>query len=76
MQVCFSDNDKLSALVASELDADLLVILSDVEGLYDKNPKTNPDAKIIRTVEEVTDDILSLGTDASEGRTRRYENKT
>ena len=67
MQVCFSDNDKLSALVASELDADLLVILSDVEGLYDKNPKTNPDAKIIRTVEEVTDDILSLGTDASEG---------
>lgn len=31
MQVCFSDNDKLSALVASELDADLLVILSDVE---------------------------------------------
>ena len=67
MQVCFSDNDKLSALVASELDADLLVILSDVEGLFDKNPKTNPDAKIIRTVEEVTEDILSLGTDASEG---------
>lgn len=38
-----------------------------MEGLYDKNPKTNPDAKIIRTVEEVTDDILALGTDASEG---------
>ena len=67
MQVCFSDNDKLSALVASELDADLLVILSDVEGLYDKNPKTNPDAKIIRKVDEVTDKIHSLGTDASEG---------
>ena len=45
--VCFSDNDKLSALVASELDADLLIILSDVNGLYDSNPKTNPDAKII-----------------------------
>lgn len=67
MQVCFSDNDKLSALVASELDADLLIILSDVDGLFDKNPKTNPDAKIIREVPEVTDEIYALGTDASEG---------
>ena len=67
MQVCFSDNDKLSALVASELDADLLLILSDVDGLYDKNPKENPDAKIIYVVEEVSDEILSLGTDASAG---------
>ena len=67
MQVCFSDNDKLSALVASELDADLLLILSDVDGLYDKNPKENPDAKIIPIVKEVTDEILELGTDASDG---------
>ena len=67
MQVCFSDNDKLSALVASELDADLLVILSDVDGLFDKNPKENPDAKIINEVPEVTEEILTLGTDASEG---------
>lgn len=67
MQVCFSDNDKLSALVASELDADLLVILSDIDGLYDENPKTNPNANIIRKVDEVTDEILSLGTDASAG---------
>ena len=67
MQVCFSDNDKLSALVASELDADLLLILSDVDGLYDKNPKENPDAKIIPVVKEVMDEILELGTDASEG---------
>lgn len=67
MQVCFSDNDKLSALVASELDADLLVILSDVEGLYDSNPKTNPEAKIIPVVENVTDEILNLGEGASFG---------
>ena len=67
MQVCFSDNDKLSALVASELDADLLVILSDIDGLFDKNPKTNPDAKLIREVPEVTEEIYALGTDASEG---------
>ncbi len=67
MQVCFSDNDKLSALVTSELDADLLVILSDIEGLYDENPKVNPNAKIIRKVDEVTDAVLALGTDASSG---------
>ena len=67
MQVCFSDNDKLSALVASELDADLLIILSDVDGLYDKNPKENPDAKIINKVDEVTEEILALGSGASEG---------
>lgn len=67
MQVCFTDNDKLSALVASELDADLLIILSDVDGLFDANPKDNPDAKIIHEVEEVTDDICALGSDASDG---------
>ncbi|MBP3821482.1 glutamate 5-kinase [bacterium] len=67
MQVCFSDNDKLSALVASELDADLLIILSDVNGLYDDNPKINPNAKLIKEVSEVDDKILSLGSGASEG---------
>ena len=56
-QVSFSDNDKLSALVASELDADLLVVLSDIDGLYDDNPKINPNAKKIDVVEKVTDDF-------------------
>lgn len=67
MQVCFSDNDKLSALVASELDADLLVILSDIDGLFDSNPKDNPDAKIIHEVKEVTDEIMSLASGVSSG---------
>lgn len=65
--VCFSDNDKLSALVASELDADLLIILSDVNGLYDSNPKENPDAKIIKEVQDVTDEILELASGVSDG---------
>lgn len=65
--VCFSDNDKLSALVASELDADLLIILSDIEGLYDANPKDNPQAKLIKSVPEVTDEILSLAQGVSSG---------
>ncbi len=67
MQVCFSDNDKLSALVASELEADLLIILSDIEGLYSANPKTNPDATLIKEVKEVNDDILALASGASDG---------
>ena len=67
MQVSFSDNDKLSALVSSELDADLLILLSDIDGLFTANPKENPDAKLIKEVKEVTDEILALGTNASEG---------
>jgi len=67
MQVCFSDNDKLSALVASELDADLLVILSDIDGLFDSNPKTNPNAKIIPVVQKLTPKIMAYGEEASLG---------
>ncbi|WP_288551090.1 glutamate 5-kinase [uncultured Brachyspira sp.] len=66
-QISFSDNDKLSALVASELDADLLIILSDINGLYDDNPKNNPNANFIHEVFEVTKEIESLGLDASKG---------
>ena len=67
LQVSFSDNDKLSALVASELDADLLILLSDIDGLYTANPKENKNAKLIKEVSCVTDEILDLGSDASEG---------
>jgi len=53
----FGDNDKLSALVASKVNADLLIILSDIDGLYDKNPKTNKDAKLISQINNITKDI-------------------
>ena len=66
-EVSFSDNDKLSALVASKLDADLLVILSDIDGLYTDNPKENKDAEFISEVKEVTTDIEKLGLSASKG---------
>jgi len=52
-EVRFGDNDTLAARVASKIGADLLIILSNVDGLYDKNPATNPDAKIIERVERV-----------------------
>ena len=66
-EVSFSDNDKLSALVASELDADLLVILSDIDGLFDDNPKENPDAKKISIVEILTEEIEKYAQEASQG---------
>lgn len=67
VQMCFTDNDKLSALIASALDSDLLLILSDVDGLYDSNPKKNTDAKIIKELCGVTKETFELGSDASEG---------
>ena len=50
----FGDNDTLSAYVCSKMDADLLIILSDVDGLYDKNPKIYDDARIVSTVDDVS----------------------
>jgi glutamate 5-kinase len=67
IQVCFSDNDKLSALVSSELDADLLILLSDIDGLFTSNPKTDKNAELIKEVDCVTDEIMELGEGASEG---------
>lgn len=60
IKVNFGDNDKLSALVASKIDADLLLILTDVEGLYTANPHTDPGAKLIPLVAAVTAEVESL----------------
>jgi len=54
----FGDNDKLSALVASKIDADLLILLSDIDALYDKNPRKFADARAIPAVFEITADII------------------
>ncbi|MDD3236898.1 MAG: glutamate 5-kinase [Candidatus Gastranaerophilales bacterium] len=67
IKVSFSDNDKLSALVASKLDADLLVILSDIDGLFDDNPKENPNAKLIHKVDKVDESIEKYGLNPSKG---------
>jgi len=67
VEVCFGDNDKLSALVTSKLDADLLVIMSDIDGLFDDDPRKNKSAKIISTVKEITPEIAALGFEASKG---------
>jgi glutamate 5-kinase len=65
----FGDNDKLSALVMSKLEAALLVLLSDVDGLFTDNPRENVDAELIPHVEEITPDIEALaGRKSGRGR--------
>ena len=61
----FGDNDTLSAMVAELIKCDLLIILSDIDGLYDKDPHEHNDAKIIDLVKSVDDEILSY---AGEGK--------
>ena len=55
------DNDTLSAIVAVTIQADLLILLSDIDGLFDGDPRKNPDAKLIDTVEKIDENIISLG---------------
>ncbi|HVO39165.1 MAG TPA: glutamate 5-kinase [Spirochaetia bacterium] len=70
-EIRFGDNDIISAHLANMLDADLLVILTDTDGVYDRNPQTHADARIIRTVPRVTDGVLAgaqgKGSDFSTG---------
>ena len=63
------ENDTLSAIVAKLVDADMLVLLSDINGLYTADPRKTPDATLIPTVEAITPEILSLagGTGTSLG---------
>ena len=69
-EVKIGDNDTLSATVASLVDADALIILSDVDGLYTANPQEHPDAKLISEVREITPEIEGLaGGAGTEGGT-------
>ncbi|WP_027109259.1 glutamate 5-kinase [Lacticigenium naphthae] len=59
-QTKFGDNDTLSAIVSELIDADLLIIMSDVEGLFDANPMTHKEAKLIPYVSEITEEIRQM----------------
>ena len=61
----FGDNDRLSAIVAALIGADLLILLSDIDGLYSDDPKTNPDARLIPLVPEITEELLAMGKPTS-----------
>lgn len=60
-EIEFGDNDTLSAIVASLIDADLLILLSDIDGLYSDDPNQNPDAEFIRVVDKLDDEIIGMG---------------
>src|SRR2546429_891390 len=66
-EIKVGDNDNLSALVASLVDADLLVLLTDVDGLYTDDPTVNARARKLETVEAVTDEIARLARDRTGG---------
>ncbi|MDD3902091.1 MAG: glutamate 5-kinase [Sphaerochaeta sp.] len=55
----FGDNDRMSAMVASKIDADLLIILTDIPGLYTADPKKDPNAKLLSDIEIIDEQILS-----------------
>ena len=54
------DNDTLAAIVAKSVRAELLILLSDIDGLYTADPRTNPDAKLLPEITEISDDIKAL----------------
>ncbi len=60
-EIQFGDNDTLSALVAALVGADMLILLSDIEGLYTDDPRENPEAQFIDTVDELDDRLMGMG---------------
>ena len=60
-EIVIGDNDTLAAIVAESIDADKLVLLSDIDGLYTADPHKDPNAKLLSFVAEITDDIRALG---------------
>ncbi len=59
-EITVGDNDTLGAIVAKNIEADLMIVLSDIEGLYTADPQVNPDAKLLRVVEIINDEIEAL----------------
>lgn len=59
-EIVIGDNDTLAAIVSECVHADKLVLLSDIDGLYTADPHSNPDAKLIETINKIDDDVLAL----------------
>ena len=70
-EIEFGDNDTLSAIVAALIHADLLILLSDIDGLYTDDPRINPDAQFIKEIDYITDELEAMakgpGTDVGSG---------
>lgn len=70
-EIVFGDNDRLSAVVAALVKADLLILLSDIDGMFTADPRKNPDARLITEVEQIDEKLLSMaggaGSDVGTG---------
>lgn len=64
-EIEIGDNDSLSAIVASLVEADLLILLSDIDGLYTDDPHKNPDAKFISVVDHLSDELMQMGKEST-----------
>ncbi|MDY5930864.1 MAG: glutamate 5-kinase [Candidatus Ornithospirochaeta sp.] len=60
----FGDNDRMSAMVASKIDAELLILLTDIDGVYTGNPKTDSSAELLRTISHITQAVLGYAKGA------------
>lgn len=67
-EIVYGDNDSLSAIVASLIKADGLIILSDIDGLFEENPTENPEARLIPVVKKITQEIYDLAGGAGSNR--------
>ena len=63
----FGDNDRLSAIVAKLVDADILIILSDIDGMYTDDPRKNPDAELMYEIDRFTEELDSMAKGTEEG---------
>lgn len=59
-EIVIGDNDTLGAIVATSANADLLILLSDIDGLYTEDPHKNPNASLLDEVDEITDEIIAM----------------
>ena len=66
-EIRFGDNDRLAAQIAATVSADNLILLSDVDGLYSSNPSTNPDAKRLDIIKEITPEIEEMAGEGVSG---------
>jgi len=64
-EIVFGDNDRLSALVCALVNADLLILLSDIDGLYTDDPNVNEDAKFVSVIKEINEEMFSMGKSTS-----------
>lgn len=66
-EIRFGDNDTLAALVAAMISAELVVVLTDIEGLYDADPRSDDEAQLLEHVDELTEELLSAAGEAGSG---------